>query len=189
MFFISSQTKVTTTGLRVTHLIVFAWQFYVWQENTMTRPKSWHTVYHSPHSIWRCYHAQPSPCWSEANLPTPPCRILGIAAHRAAVMCHLAPGSIGQELSLTSPLKLVCHRAPHWGESLRATCVHSQDEDRPEGDCQHLLGKLGLPLPLSRLISCLAPRTMQLQIKDCPFGRQPREHSVPPCPITNNHKL
>lgn len=115
MYFYFQSDKVTTTGLHLTHLIVFAWQFDVWQENTMTRPKSWHTVYHSPHSIWRRYHAQPSPCWSEANLPTPPCRILGIAAHRAAVMCHLAPGSIGQELSLTSPLKLVCHRAPRWG--------------------------------------------------------------------------
>lgn len=83
------------------------------KQNDMT--KSWHRVYHSLHSIWRCYHAQPSPCWSEANLPTPPCRILGIAAHRAAVMCHLALGSIGQELSLTSPLKLVCHWAPRWG--------------------------------------------------------------------------
>lgn len=43
-----------------------------------------------PPHIWRYYHAQPSPRWSEANLPTPLCRILGIAAHRDAVMCHLA---------------------------------------------------------------------------------------------------
>ena len=46
---------------------------------------------------------------SEANSPTPPCRILGMAAPRGAVMCHLAPGSTGAELCVTSLLKLVCH--------------------------------------------------------------------------------
>ena len=46
-----------------------------------------------PLSIWRCYITpSPPPRWSEANLPTPQCRILGIAAHRDAVMCHLALG-------------------------------------------------------------------------------------------------
>lgn len=37
--------------------------------------------------------------------------------------------------------------------------------------------------------SRLAPRTTQLEIKDCPFGPQPTDHSVPPRPITNNYKL
>lgn len=114
---------------------------------------------HSPLSIWRRYHAQPSPCWSEAKLPTPLCRILGIAAHRDAVMCHLALGPAGQELSLTSPLKLVCHWEPRQGESLRTTCVHSpRDEDRPEGDGRHLLVKLRLPLPLHRPVKPPGPK-------------------------------
>lgn len=145
---------------------------------------------HSPFSIWRCYHAQPSPCWSEENLPTPLCRILGIAAHRDAVMCHLALGPVGQELSLTSPLKLVCHWEPRQGESPRTTCVHSPcDEYRPEGDCRHLLWSFACLFLSMGSWSRLAPRTTQLQIKDCPFGPQPTDHSVPPRPITNNHKL
>lgn len=113
---------------------------------------------HSPLSIWHRDHTQPSPCWSEANLPTPLCRILGIAAHRDAVMCHLALGPVGQELSLTSPLKLVCHWEPRQAASRRTTCVHSpRDEDRAEGDCRHLLGKLRLPLPLNGFMSRWPP--------------------------------
>ncbi len=105
----------------------------------------------------------PSPllCWSEANLPTPLCRILGIAAHRDAVMCHLALGPVGQELSLTSPLKLVCHWEPRQGESLRTTCVHSpRDEDRPERDCRHLLGVPRPPLPLNRAHDAAWPQEL-----------------------------
>lgn len=143
------------------------------------------------HSICRCYHAQPSPRWSEANLPTPLCRILGIAAHRDAVMCHLALGPTGQELSLTSPLKLVCHWEPRQAQSLRATCVHSpRDEDRPEGDLPTPFGEASpASSPSIGSQRRLAPRTTQLQIKDCLFGPQPTDHSVPPRPITNNYKL
>ena len=98
---------------------------------------------HGALSIWQHGIAQPSPSWSEANSPTPQCRILGIAAHGDAVMCHLALGPAGQELSLTSPLKLVCHWGPRQGESPRTTCMHSpHDADRLEGDCRHLLGKV-----------------------------------------------
>lgn len=105
---------------------------------------------HSPLSIWQHGIAQPSPFWSEANLPTPQCRILGIAAHGDAVMCHLALGPAGQELSLTPPLKLVCHWGPRQRESPRTTCMHSpHDADRPEGDCRHLLGKVFFPPPAS----------------------------------------
>lgn len=129
-------------------------------ENRMAWPRVGTAgLYHSPLSIWRCYHAQPSPRWSEANLPTPLCRILGIAAHRDAVMCHLALGPVGQELSLTSPLKLVCQWQPRQGESPRTTCMHSpHDEDRPEGDCRHLLEKLRLSSPLSRLMKLPSPK-------------------------------
>lgn len=128
--------------------------------------------------------------WSEANSPTPRCRILGMAARRAAVLCHLAPGSTGAELCVTSLLKLVCHWGPRRGGPRRSTCVHSDHhEDRAEGDLPTPLGGLCLPLPLWRLMEPPGLRSTQLHIKHGPFGRQPTDHSVLPHPITNNSNL
>lgn len=148
--------------------------------------ESWHTagrLNHSPLSIWQCYHAQPTPCWSETNLPTPLCRILGIAAHRDAVMCHLALGPVGQELSLTSPLKLVCHWKPS-RESLRGplACIPPMMRTDQRVIADTYWGNFACPfLSIGSWIR-LAPSTIQLQIKDCPFGPQPTDHSVPLAP-------
>ena len=123
---------------------------------------------HGALSIWQHGIAQPSPSWSEANSPTPQCRILGIAAHGDAVMCHLALGPAGQELSLTSPLKLVCHWGPRQGESPRTTCMHSpHDADRLEGDCRHLLGKVfSFFLPPAWVLKALAMPPAQTTAAD-----------------------
>lgn len=73
--------------------------------------KRWRALRHHPLCIWRRHLSLPCPRWSEANLPTPLCRILGIAAHRAAVMCHLAPGPVGG-----GTLPDLSVKVPHRGE-------------------------------------------------------------------------
>lgn len=78
--------------------------------------KSWRALCHHPLCIWRRHLSLPCPRWSEANLPTPLCRILGIAAHKAAVMCHLAPGPVGGGTLPDLSVKVL-----HRGKSPRAT--------------------------------------------------------------------
>lgn len=112
-----------------------------------------------PPSIWRCHHSHPlPPVWSEANLPTPLCRILRMAVHEAAVKCHLALGSIVEELPLTSPLKLVCLRQQRCSESQRATCAHSSAQHKTREGWLTPSGG-----PLSRFSSQQVYKEMQIK--------------------------
>lgn len=63
--------------------------------------------------------------------------------------------------------------------------MHSPyDEDRPEGDCPHLLEKLHWPSPLSRLVKPQNPKNYTVvEIKDSLLGPQPTDHSVPLAPL------
>lgn len=106
-------------------------------------------------------------------------------------MCHLVLGPVWSgtlpDLSIKSRLPL---RATS-GESLRGplVCILPVMRTDQREICRHLLGELRLALPLNRLMKPPGPENYQLQIKDCPFGPQPTDHSVPPRPITNNYKL
>lgn len=144
--------------------------------------KSWQSFCNHPLSIWRHHHTQPSPRWSEANLPTPLCRILGIAAYRAAVMCHLVLGPIGEELFLTSPLKVVCHREPCWGKISEGHLrTFSWQWEQPWGRVSTPIGKALPALFSPKAHEVALPQEPQLQIKDWPLGWQPTDHSVPSC--------
>lgn len=153
------------------------------------------TVGHSPLSTWRPPGPPSPPRRSEAKLPTPLCRILGIAAHRDAVMCHLAPRPrwSGTLPDLSIKTRLPLRNTSGGGKSPRATCVHSppppvMKTDQREIADTYWRGVACLSLSMGPRLAGRPPRAAQLQIKDWRFGRQPTDHSVAPSPVANNRQ-